>query len=112
MAGNFHQYIPASAFLLQTTGFSVLYTWMWNNTRGSLLMPHLFHAASNTTLGVLPILPTAAYPTTRPLWLAVGLLWLMVVALVAVNGGINGTTKDTKDTKDSEESGQVGKGVE
>ncbi len=86
MAGNFHQHIPVSLFLLQTTGFSVLYTWMWNNTRGSLLMPHLFHAASNTTLGVLPILPTAAYPATRPLWLGVGLLWLMVVAVVAVYG--------------------------
>lgn len=82
MAGNFHQHIPVSLFLLQTTGFSVLYTWMWNNTRGSLLMPHLFHAASNTTLGVLPILPTAAYPATRPLWLGVGLLWLMVGTVV------------------------------
>ena len=86
MAGNFHQHIPVSLFLLQTTGFSVLYTWMWNNTRGSLLMAHLFHAASNTTLGVLPILPTSAYPTTRPLWLGVGFLGLMVAAVVAVYG--------------------------
>jgi len=114
MAGNFHQYIPVSAFLLQTTGFSVLYTWIWNKTRGSLLMPHLFHAASNTTLGVLPILPTAAYPTTRPLWLGVGLLWLMVVAVVAVSPEIGQTTngtKGTKDTKDAKQGSESGKGV-
>jgi hypothetical protein len=67
-------------------GFSVLYTWMNNNTRGSLLTVHLFHAASNTTLGVLPILPTASYSTTRPLWVAVGLLWGLVIAVVAIYG--------------------------
>ena len=86
MAGNFHQYIPVSAFLLQVVGFSVLYTWMHNNTRGSLLMPHLFHAASNATLGLLPILPTASYQETRPLWFGVGLLWAIVGAVVMVYG--------------------------
>ena len=86
MVGNFHQHIPVSLFLLQIMGFSVLYTWMNNNTRGSLLMPHLFHAASNTTLGVLPILPTASYPTTRPLWFAVAFLWALVAVVVVVFG--------------------------
>lgn len=86
MAGNFHREIPVALFLLQTGGFSVLYTWMNNQTRGSLLMPHLFHAASNTTLGVLPILPQANQGETRPLWLGVGLLWLVVAAVVAHEG--------------------------
>jgi len=86
MAGNFHQAIPLSLFLLQITGFSVLYTWMNNNTRGSLLIPHLFHAASNTTLGVLPILPSATGGATRPLWLAVGILWGVAAAVVAIYG--------------------------
>jgi hypothetical protein len=86
LAEDFHQTIPFSLFLLQILGFSVLYTWMNNTTRGSLLIAHLFHAASNTTLGVLPILPTATGGATRPLWLAVGLLWALVVAVVAVCG--------------------------
>jgi membrane protease YdiL (CAAX protease family) len=85
-AGNFHRYIPVSVFLLQVVGFSVLYTWMNNNTRGSLLMPHLFHAASNTTLGLLPILPTASYRETRPLWFGVGLLWVIVGVVVVIYG--------------------------
>ncbi len=83
IAGNFHQQIPISLFLLQTTGFSILYTWMYNHTRGSLLLMHVFHAASNTTIGVLPVLPMDTGGSLRPLWLVVGLLWAVAFAVVA-----------------------------
>ena len=86
MAGNFHQQIPISLFLLQTTGFSILYTWMYNHTRGSLLLAHLFHAASNTTIGVLPVLPMDTGGSLRPLWLVVGLLWSVALIVVARYG--------------------------
>ena len=86
MAGNFHQQIPISLFLLQTAGFSILYTWMYNNTRGSLLMAHLFHAASNTTIGVLPVLPMDTGGSLRPLWLVVGILWTVAIVVVVVFG--------------------------
>jgi hypothetical protein len=86
MAGNFHQQIPFSLFVLQTTGFSILYTWVYNNSRGSLLMPHLFHAASNTTIGVLPVLPMETGGSLRPLWLVVGILWIVAIAVVAIYG--------------------------
>jgi hypothetical protein len=86
MAGNFHQQIPISLFVLQTTGFSILYTWVYNNTRGSLLMAHLFHAASNTTIGVLPVLPMDTGGSLRPLWLVVGLLWIVAIAVMAIYG--------------------------
>ena len=33
-------------FLFQTTAKSVCYTWLWNNTAGSLLIVTLFHAAA------------------------------------------------------------------
>jgi hypothetical protein len=83
MTGNFHQQIPISLFLLQTTGFSILYTWMANHTRGSLLLAHLFHAASNTTIGVLPVLPMDTGGSLRPLWLVVGILWIVGLIVVA-----------------------------
>jgi hypothetical protein len=86
MAGNFHQQIPISLFLLQTTGFSILYTWMYNHTRGSLLLAHLFHAASNTTIGVLPVLPMDTGGSRRPLWLVVGILWAVALIVVARYG--------------------------
>jgi hypothetical protein len=86
MAGNFHQQIPISLFLLQTTGFSILYTWMANHTRGSLLLAHLFHAASNTTIGVLPVLPMDTGGSLRPLWLVVGILWAVAFIVVGRYG--------------------------
>lgn len=47
--------IPFVWFLLLTTGWSVLFAWVYVNTQ-SILMPVLFHAAINTTLGTLGIL--------------------------------------------------------
>ena len=86
MAGNFHAQIPLPPFMLQVVAASVVYTWMFVNTRGSLLLPHLFHAASNTTLGVLPILPVDTGGALRPMWIAVGLWCLVAHGIVFVTG--------------------------
>ncbi len=43
-------------FMVHTISVAVLYTWLYNGTKGSLLLVSLFHAASNTA-GVF--LPTA-----------------------------------------------------
>jgi uncharacterized protein len=86
MPGDFHQEIPISLFLLQSTALAILYTWLYNNSHGSLLLVHLFHTASNITLGVLPILPSATGGNLRPLWIAVALLWCVAGAVVALYG--------------------------
>ncbi len=57
---------------------------MYNRMHGSLWIAHLFHAASHTTLGVLPVLPMDTGGDRRPLWLAVGLL--SISALLAPAG--------------------------
>lgn len=71
MAENFHNAIPIPLFMAQVVGFSFLYTWLWLGTKGSLLLAHLFHAASNTTLGIFAILPTSTTQTPRALYIAV-----------------------------------------
>lgn len=86
MAGDFHEMIPLSAFLLQEVALTVLYTWMYQNTRGSLLLPHLFHTAGNFTLYMLPVLPFDTGGDVRPLWFAVAGLCLMTVAVVVRYG--------------------------
>jgi hypothetical protein len=86
MAGDFHRDIPLTPFILQDVALSVIYTWMFNHTRGSLLLPHLFHTASNLTLGMLPILPMSTGGATRPLWLAVGLVILFAAGLSVAYG--------------------------
>jgi uncharacterized protein len=82
MAGNFHQGIPIGLFFGQIMAFTILYTWMYNSTRGSLLMVSIFHAASNSTLGLLPLLPMSTGDDLRPLYLAVGMLWMLTLGIV------------------------------
>jgi hypothetical protein len=82
LPGNFHQTIPPTLFLLQSVALAIIYTWLYNQTKGSLLIAHLFHAASNVTLGVLPVLPTDTGGDLTPLWLTVGLLSVFTIVVV------------------------------
>jgi len=74
LPGDFHAAIPVWLFAVQILAVSILYTWLWMASGGSLVLVHVFHAASNTTLGLLPLLPGEGADGTRPLVLAVALL--------------------------------------
>ena len=50
IAGSVHQSMGLPFFILATIGYSILYTWIYNGTRGSLLLMCLLHAANNTTV--------------------------------------------------------------
>ena len=45
-------------------------------------MALFFHTSSNAAVGLLPVLPLDNGGSLRPLWLAVGLLWLVVSGVV------------------------------
>jgi membrane protease YdiL (CAAX protease family) len=77
-------HIPFLWFALLTTAWSVLMGWAYVNTR-SILMPVLFHAAMNTTLGTLGVLGQANGSLT-PLILNTALTWAAVAVVVAVYG--------------------------
>lgn len=72
---------PVVPFLLRITAISVLITWVFNNTRGSMLLAMLFHASLNAS--IVPL------STLSGRWPGV-LLAVAVAALVAlVKGGTN-----------------------
>jgi len=50
---------PFWLFMIRITASAVLYTWLFNNARGSLLLTTLFHASANTAGVFLPIANTA-----------------------------------------------------
>jgi membrane protease YdiL (CAAX protease family) len=51
-------------FMIGTTAKAVLYTWLYNNTRGSLLLTILFHASGNAGGVFLPVANTVADDNT------------------------------------------------
>jgi uncharacterized protein len=66
------------AFVVSTVALSILYTWIYNGTRGSLLIVVLFHAATNLALSVYPdALVDGAIPA-----------FLIFVALVIVTAAV------------------------
>lgn len=72
-------------YLLTAIPITVLFVWLYNNTRGSVLFALLFHASLNASGGfiiatVWPALPTAVIPTLT--WLYVGIAWLCMLIVV------------------------------
>ena len=41
-------------FVINTIALAIIFTWVFNNTRGSLLLAILLHASINTAGGVHP----------------------------------------------------------
>jgi CAAX protease family protein len=68
-------------FLIQTLALAVIYTWLYNSTKGSLLLVVLFHTATNAPL-TLVLLPLGIQNWVLPFWLMA--LFTTVAALVVV----------------------------
>lgn len=93
LAGDFHQDIPLVLFLVQVVASSVIYTWMYLRAGRSLLIIHLFHAATNTAAGLLPVLPFNAGGSLVPFAISVGLLTAAAL-LVVLLGGLSKLASD------------------
>jgi membrane protease YdiL (CAAX protease family) len=74
---------PLWLFLLDIPAKSVLFTWVFLHTRGSVLLAMLFHGATNL-FAVSPTL-TGNGDLTLPL-LAAGAKWVLVVVVIVVAG--------------------------
>lgn len=84
-AGGNQASMPPVAFFVQVMAMSVVVTWVFNHTRGSVLPAYLFHASVNTVSQVW------ASSTPDPLyyWLVTGLCSAAAVIVVAVYGASN-----------------------
>lgn len=91
--GTIQQQIPLGAFLVQTTATSVIYGWLWNKTV-SLPAVVAIHAATNTTVGLLPVLPNAA-GSLIPLWTAISIAAVVALLLIVWTKGRLGYREDT-----------------
>ena len=83
---------PFASFLVSTMAMTILYTWMYNNTRGSVLMAYLFHGAANTWSQVFSI--DHANPLVG--WILTGLLVLAAVIVIVQSGAENLSRKASR----------------
>ena len=74
--------IPLWQFILQQMLLAVLYTWIYNNTGGTLLLMIIFHTLGNTSSALLP--PWFATELGR--WLNFGVLIITAVVVATVWG--------------------------
>lgn len=74
---------PIWLFVLDTMAKAVLFTWIFNNTGGSLLTVSLLHASVNTSAVFLPVIPTDG--SVRPYALSVGLFCLAAIIVIVMN---------------------------
>lgn len=74
--------------MIKALGDAILYTWIYNNTRGSLLLVTIFHAAGNTAGLFLPMANSVSSSNMGALIIAV-LLINLAAALVVVWTGLD-----------------------
>ena len=81
--------ITVLVFGLQIVAYTILHTWVYNNSTGSLLLVVLFHAAINSITYTIPILYPAIQPAdvaafTTPVLIAMLgfiLIWALLVVI-------------------------------
>lgn len=78
---SIEQQLGPFLFLAWNIGLNIVITWVFNNTKGSLLIAQLFHAANDGWTGLL-----ATPNDMRPLLLSIGVLGVTAILLVVVFG--------------------------
>lgn len=73
-------------FLVGMLPQAVLYTWLYNNTRGSLLLVTLFHAAGNTAGVFLPVATTVSGENLATQSFVIPLHFLAAILVTALAG--------------------------
>jgi uncharacterized protein len=90
--------IPFFGFVCYTVAFAILITWVFNHSRGSVLLATLFHASSGATSGsflaLFPLLFTQAVVPIAP---SIGLV-LVAVLIVVVTRGRLGYQRHLRET--------------
>jgi membrane protease YdiL (CAAX protease family) len=75
--GTTQQAIPLYEFVLQTMVLAIFYTWLYNNTGGSVLIAALFHGVSNTATAAVPF-----WTTELGRWLDFGVLVVLAGTII------------------------------
>jgi membrane protease YdiL (CAAX protease family) len=84
-SGNLLAFLIPITITMGTVPLSILFTWMFNQTGGSLIPAMVFHASFNSTVSVLTLLWVGRPPVFIAAELVVG-LWLAVGLVMIIYG--------------------------
>jgi membrane protease YdiL (CAAX protease family) len=80
--GSFQSALPFGGFVLSTVATTILHTWIFNHTRGSVLVAAIFHSMTDGAISTLGVMSG----DSRLFSLFVGIQCLAAVIVVAVEG--------------------------
>jgi len=81
-AGSVQSQLPMGFHVLSTVASSVLFAWLYNRTRASLIPALLLHTAVNAWSMVIPVMVLPDGSNLRPFQLVVSILVVVAVALL------------------------------
>jgi membrane protease YdiL (CAAX protease family) len=82
MADTAQSHLPFGLFMVNTVALSVLFAWLFNRTRESVLPALVLHTAVNAWGWVIPVMVLPDGSNLRPYRLAVGLLVVIALGLL------------------------------
>jgi len=74
---------PFASFAIRAVALTILFTWLYNNTRGSVLLAYLMHAAFNTWTNVFSIQTSTNHFQD---WMMTGVMVFFATIVVATSG--------------------------
>lgn len=85
--------IPFLGWAVMTVAETVVFTWVFNHSRGSILLAILFHTSLNATYATLPgaffptLFPPERFATTPiPIFFEIGFVLIAILIIVATRG--------------------------
>jgi uncharacterized protein len=87
---------PFGWFMLRVIIEAVIYTWLYNNTHGSLLLVTLLHASANTAGVFLPAATTVSGNNAGTLIIQIALELILVIGLIVTAGPIRLSQEGSK----------------
>jgi hypothetical protein len=85
-AGTVQSHLPMGLYALSAIASSVLFAWLFNRSRGSIVPVLVLHTAVNAWSLIIPVMVLPDGSNLRPFQIVVGLLVLTAVALLLRGG--------------------------
>jgi len=79
---SFQSTVPFSGFILSAIATSIFMTWVFNHSRGSILIAAIFHGATDASIAFLNVMTG----DLRLFWIFIIVQWIAVVIIILAQG--------------------------